>query len=191
MRSRSIAAAAMALPLVVLAAPSVGGAGDPARPHAIERVDFRDGTVSAGGTLYRLRAGRLAAPDPEDSALTVSIDAPAFGRIAGLAGEVAAIVVRSHDRDASGFFSELNLFAMRGGKPVLVADLPGGDRAEGGIHVVRFAGGRLIIESYAPSASGGACCPAFVDTVRYRFVAGKLQREGKPTRRTAIQDKDY
>jgi len=168
-----------------------GFADDPALPRGIEQVDFGDGTVYLGGKPYRLRGGRLAGPDPEDKLLTIAIDPPAFGRVDGYSGELAVLLIRSHDRDASGFFSELNVFALRDGKPVLVADLPGGDRAEGGLHTAKIVDRRLVVEVYAPSKAGGICCPAFVDTVRYRLARGKLVRDGAPSRRTAIENKDY
>jgi len=165
--------------------------GAPASPRNIEQVNFGDGTVYFGGKPHRLRRGRLAAPDPDDSILKVSLEPPVFGHVAGYSGEVAAILIHSFDPGSTGFFSELNLFALRDGKPKLVADLPGGDRAEGGLHTATFADGRLVVEVYAPPQSGGVCCPGFVDTVRYRLTGGKLVRDGKPSRRTAIQDKDY
>jgi hypothetical protein len=165
--------------------------GATATPRGIEQVDFGDGTVYFGGKPHRLRHGRLAAPDPEDSILKVSLERPVFGQVEGYSGELAAILIHSYDPGATGFFSELNLFALRDGKPELVADLPGGDRADGGLHTAKIADGRLIVEVYAPPESGGVCCPGFVDTVRYRFTGGKLVRDGKPSRRTAVQDKDY
>jgi hypothetical protein len=168
-----------------------GFASDPALPRGIEQVDFGDVTVSFGGTSHRLRYGHLAAPDPEDSSLMASIEPPQFGLVDGYAGELAAILIYSRDPDGTGLFSELNLFALRDGKPALVADLPGGDRADGGIHTAKIAGGRLVVEVYAPPPSGGICCPGFVDTVRYRLSGGKLVRDGKPARRIAIEDKDY
>jgi hypothetical protein len=80
---------------------------------------------------------------------------------------------------------------LREGKLVMIADLPGGDRAEGGFHSVKISDGRLVVEVYAPPAGGGGCCPAYVDTVRYRFAGGKLVKAGKASRRQALQDKDY
>jgi hypothetical protein len=162
-----------------------------AQPSPIEQVRFRDGTVVFGKHTYQLKNGQLAAPDKTDSELRISIDKPVFGYVDGYPGELALIFVHAHDYGATGSFSELNLFGLHNGKPVLIADLPGGDRAEGGFHTAEIAARRLVVEVYAPPAAGGVCCPGFVDTVRYRIVAGKLARDGKPSRRVAIQDKDY
>jgi hypothetical protein len=101
------------------------------------------------------------------------------------------VFVHAHDYGATGSFSELNLFGLHSGKPVLIADLPGGDRAEGGFHTATISSRRLVVGVYAPLAGGGVCCPGFVDTVLYRIVAGKLTRDGNPSRRAAIQNKDY
>jgi len=165
--------------------------GSAESPRGIEAVHFGDGTVYLGGKPHRLHKGQLASPDPDDPLLRVSVEPPAFGHVDGYSGELAAILIYSSDPGATGLFSELNVFALRAGKPELVADLPGGDRAEGGLHTAKIANGRLVVEVYAPPPSGGGCCPGFVDTVRYRFTGGKLVRDGKPSRRTAVQDKDY
>lgn len=177
--------------LIALAAlfGSVTAAG--AQQSAIERGDFRNGTVIFDKQTYHLKNGQLAAPDKSNSLLRISIDKPVFGYVDGYPGELALVFVHAHDYGATGSFSELNLFGLRGGKPVLIADLPGGDRAEGGFHTATISGRRLVVEVYAPPAGGGVCCPGFVDTVHYRIVAGKLTRDGKPSRRAAIQDKDY
>lgn len=162
-----------------------------AQPSAIERIDFRDGTVVFDKQTYHLKNGQLGAPDKTDSLLRISIDKPIFGYIDGYPGELALVFVHAHDYGATGSFSELNLFGLHSGRRVLIADLPGGDRAEGGFHAATISARRLVVAVYAPPAGGSVCCPGFVDTVRYRIVAGKLTRDGKPSRRAAIQDKDY
>ena len=130
-----------------------------AQPRAIERVDFRNGTVVFDKQTYRLKNGQLAAPNKTDSVLRISIDKPVFGYIDGYPGELALVFVHAHDYGATGSFSELNLFGLHGGKPVLIADLPGGDRAEGGFHTATISARRLVVEVYAPPAGGGVCCP--------------------------------
>src|SRR5690606_23744383 len=77
-------------------------------------------------------------------------------------------------------------FALLAGKPKLIARIPGGDRAYGGLRSVYIETGLLIVESNEVGELGGACCPEWVVTRRYRVAGGKLIESGKPLKRPLV-----
>lgn len=93
-----------------------------------------------------------------------------------------AIVLSVCNTGGTGNFSEGYVYAMKAGKPSLIARIPGGDRAYGGLRSTRVENGLLVVESNDVGEMGGACCPEYVITTRYKVVGGKLQAQGKPTK---------
>jgi hypothetical protein len=162
----------------------IGGAA--ARVDRLEQVDFANGTIALhAGSAEQLKDGNLAPadvkPSLEEKDFHVWAHPAIFGNIDGYSGELAEVSVDSM-YGGTGQFRTVDLFALDDGIPVFVAILPGGDRADGGFGKVSFEGGHLVVDVWGESDSG-ACCPTFVDPVRYRFVAGKLVSDGKGSRR--------
>ncbi|MGH7783139.1 MAG: hypothetical protein ACREO5_04775, partial [Candidatus Binatia bacterium] len=98
-----------------------------------------------------------------------------------------AVVLSVCNTGGTGNFTEGFIYSMRAGKPALIGRIPGGDRAFGGLREASVANGILIVEQNDAGEGGGACCPQFVVTQNYKFVAGKLQTFGKPDKRPAIE----
>jgi hypothetical protein len=69
------------------------------------------------------------------------------------------------------------VFELRGGKPVLVASLGMGDRADGGMVDVFVREWKIIDERFGQEHSG-ACCAEYVETYVYGLRAGKLPASG-------------
>ena len=106
----------------------------------------------------------------------------AYGDLTG-DGKDEAIVIGACNTGGSGNFSEGFVFAMQGGGPALIARIPGGDRAYGGLRSTRVEDGILVVESNDAGERGGACCPEFVVTNRYKVSDGKLIPAGASSRR--------
>lgn len=107
---------------------------------------------------------------------------PAFGDLTG-DGREEAVVISVCNTGGTGNFTEGMIYSMSGEKPSLIARIPGGDRAYGGLREARVENGILVVESNDVGELGGACCPEFVVTTRYRVVDGKLVPQGVAARR--------
>jgi hypothetical protein len=84
----------------------------------------------------------------------------------------------------TGQFSEGFVFTMRDGRAVELTKIGGGDRAFDGINDARVERGLLVVERYAPESSGGgACCPKYIETRKYRWDGRRLVQVSRATRR--------
>ena len=95
-----------------------------------------------------------------------------------------AVIISICNTGGTGNFSEGFVYSMKNGKPALIARIPGGDRAYGGLRAARVEGGLLVVESNDVGEEGGACCPQFIVTTKYRLgPRGGILKAGKETRR--------
>jgi hypothetical protein len=94
-----------------------------------------------------------------------------------------AIVLTVCNTGGTGNFSEGFVFGIESGKAVLLARIPGGDRAYGGLRSARVEGGLIVVESNDVGETGGACCPEFIVTSRYQVAGGKVTPVGTAARR--------
>src|SRR5688572_6052390 len=94
-----------------------------------------------------------------------------------------AIVLTVCNTGGTGNFSEGFVYSMKGRKPDLIARIPGGDRADGGLRSTRVENGLLIVESNETGPEGGACCPQIIVTTRYKVAGGRIVQSGKESRR--------
>lgn len=102
-----------------------------------------------------------------------------------LTGDVnaEAVILTVCNTGGTGNFSEGFIYSILNSKPELLARIPGGDRAYGGLRAARIESERLIIDSNDVGDHGGACCPGFVITTRYKLVGNKIVESGKAIRR--------
>lgn len=106
-----------------------------------------------------------------------------FGDLTG-DGKDEAVALTVCNTGGTGNFSEGFIFGAQNGKTVLLATLPGGDRAYGGIRKAWIDHGRLVVETNDPGELGGACCPTEIVTSTYKLAGKKLLEAGKPTKRS-------
>jgi hypothetical protein len=94
-----------------------------------------------------------------------------------------AVVLSVCNTGGTGQFTEGFIYTIKGGKPVLLARVPGGDRAEGGLRSLTVENGHLVVDANDGSADSGACCPEYAIRSTYRLSGDKLLEVGKGVRR--------
>jgi hypothetical protein len=94
-----------------------------------------------------------------------------------------AIVLTVCNTGGTGNFSEGFVYTLKAGKPVLLTRVQGGDRAYEGLRSALVENGLLVVDRNDAGENGGACCPEFAVTTKYKLSAGKLNVSGTPVRR--------
>jgi len=94
-----------------------------------------------------------------------------------------AIVLAVCNTGGTGNFSEGFVYSIKSGKPALIARIPGGDRAYGGLRSTKVEDSLLVVESNDVGPEGGACCPEIIVTTKYRLAASGITSVGTPSRR--------
>lgn len=94
-----------------------------------------------------------------------------------------AVILSVCNTGGTGNFSEGFIYTIKAGKTSLIGRIPGGDRAYGGLREARVENGLLVVEANDVGEMGGACCPEFVVTTKYRLANGKLFQSGAQDRR--------
>lgn len=111
-----------------------------------------------------------------------------FGDLTG-DGKEEAVVLTICNTGGTGNFSEGFVYGMKNEKPEILARIEGGDRAYGGLREARVENGSLIVERNDVGELGGACCPEFAVTTRYKLNGAKLAQIGKEERRELYPSK--
>jgi len=159
----------------------------------ITKVDFKNFTYEAfcaseEAENVTVKDGAFSKETQEDGYVDrfyFDVRDVAFGDLTG-DGKPDAAVISVCNTGGTGNFSEGYVYSMIRGKPTLIARIPGGDRAYGGLRSVNIETGLLIVESNEVGEMGGACCPEFVVTSRYRVTGTKLIASGKPLKRPLV-----
>jgi hypothetical protein len=95
-----------------------------------------------------------------------------------------AVILTVCNTGGTGNFSEGFVYAMKRGKPSLVARIPGGDRAYGGLRKAWVENGLLVLDINDAGTEGAACCPQYILTAKYRLgPRGGILKAGKESRR--------
>jgi hypothetical protein len=93
-----------------------------------------------------------------------------------------AVVLSVCNTGGTGNFSEGFVYTMKAGEPSLLARVPGGDRADGGLRSLRVESGLLVVVANDPARAAGACCPEGTITSKLRLTGSKWTEVGKPVR---------
>lgn len=179
-RTRSLAALALTATAIAFASPAT------ARPQAggIRAVDFRNFTYPPScveGKPVVVKDGSYT-KDVEDDKVYFEVQPGiAYGDLDGDGRDEAAVVTLCNT-GGTGQFTEGYVYGMRGAKPVILAELDTGDRADGGISRVEIKDGLLYVSRYGVDEGGGACCPQFVETIGFKLRGKTLVPAGKPLR---------
>ena len=92
----------------------------------------------------------------------------AYGDLNG-DGKDEAVILTVCNTGGTGNFSEGFVYSIKARKPSMIARIPGGDRAYGGLRAASVVAGMLVVESNDVGEQGGACCPEFVITTKYKL----------------------
>lgn len=98
-------------------------------------------------------------------------------------GSEDAVVLSVCNTGGSGNFTEGFIYEMKNDKPALLTRIPGGDRAYGGLRDAKVENGLLVVESNDVGEQGGACCPEYIVTTKYKVKGGKLDQVGTASKR--------
>ena len=170
---------------LLAAATSAIGQGD------IRKVDFKNFTYSAncaGETPSKItvKDGEFLEEKQQDGYVdrfSFSIMDIAYGDLNADKRD-EAVILSVCNTGGTGNFSEGFVYAMKAGKPSLVARIPGGDRGYGGLRSAVVENGLLVVESNDAGTDGAACCPQYIVTNKYRLgPRGGILKSGKVERR--------
>jgi hypothetical protein len=89
-----------------------------------------------------------------------------------------AMVLTICNTGGTGQFSEGFIYGVKDGKPELLSRIEGGDRADGGLRTAKVENGLLVVERNGAGETGGACCPEFVVTSKYKLEGKTLKQIG-------------
>lgn len=156
----------------------------------VDFLDFKYPAFCAGDEPrdVTVKDGEFFSEKPEDGYVDrfyFKLIDVAYGDLTG-DGKPEAVILSICNTGGTGNFSEGFVFALQAGKPKLITHIPGGDRAYGGLRGACIENGHLIIDSNEVGEMGGACCPEFVVTTKYKLTAGKLVKSGAPLKRPLV-----
>ncbi|HKP68126.1 MAG TPA: hypothetical protein VJV05_02505 [Pyrinomonadaceae bacterium] len=152
----------------------------------IRKVDFKNFTypvlcIGQKATNITVKDGEYLREKQEDGYVdrfSFNVFDVNFGDVTGDQID-EAIILGSCNTGGTGNFSEGFIYSMKAAKPSLIARIPGGDRAYGGLRETRTEAGKLVVESNDPGVDGAACCPQRILMNQYRVSGGKLVKVGK------------
>lgn len=149
----------------------------------IRKVDFKNFTYEVfdlsgeNKTKITVKNGEFLR-DEEDDKYFFNVMDVVYGDIDGDKKE-EAIVTTIVNTGGTGNFSSGQIYTMKNGKPVVLTEFEGGDRAYGGLVGVKVADGILSVERYSPGENGGACCAELIETTRYKWNGKELVQTGE------------
>lgn len=92
-------------------------------------------------------------------------------------GSEDAVIATTMNTGGSGNFDSIDLYALRAGAPVVIASIPGGDRADGGIAGIDVdSTGDILVERYV-NLGDGACCPTASQHEVWRWTSGAISED--------------
>jgi hypothetical protein len=94
-----------------------------------------------------------------------------------------AVILSVCNTGGTGNFSEGFIYTIKAGKPALLARIPGGDRAIGGLREAKVENGVLVVERNDPERNQASCCSEYAETIKYRLNGSNLNLIGKPLSR--------
>ncbi|HEY0428309.1 MAG TPA: hypothetical protein VGC76_11045 [Pyrinomonadaceae bacterium] len=138
--------------------------------------DTRDITVKNSEFLEEKQTG------DDVSRLYFKVFALSYGDFNG-DGKDEAFALTYCNLGGEGYTSEGFVYTMKNDKPVLLARIQGGDRAQGGLRSAKVEKGMFVLERYAVDETGYACCPEFIVTTNYKWNGRELVEVGVPAKR--------
>jgi hypothetical protein len=149
--------------------------------NEIRKVDFKNFTyepycVSEDKQKVTVKNGEYSR-DKGDDQMFFNVMSVTYGDVDGDRSE-DAIILTNCNTGGTGQFSEGFIYALRDGKPALLSRIEGGDRADGGLRTAKVENGLLVVERNGVGETGGACCPEYVVTSKYKLEGKNLKQIG-------------
>ena len=94
-----------------------------------------------------------------------------------------AIILTNCNTGGTGQFTEGFVYTLKADKAALLTRFEGGDRAYGGLRSAKVENGLLVVERNDVGEEGGACCPEFSVTTKYKWNGKELQTSGAEVRK--------
>ena len=104
-------------------------------------------------------------------------------------GEEEAIVTLYAELGGNSSYSDVFIYTLLGGRPVVLWKFMTGDRADGGLRRIYSENGELVIELYGvgtiagkqleSSEDVGSCCPKHYTRTKYKWDGKHFQQDGK------------
>ncbi len=105
-----------------------------------------------------------------------AVEPPLFADVDG-DGVDDAIISGVVATGGTGHFSEIRIYTLRGGKLVVLAAIPGGDRGDGGIRRVALDGAAVIVERNVLVEGDGLCCPSAAQRERWVWKGNEMTED--------------
>jgi hypothetical protein len=169
-----------------------GGAEEPQINNEIRKVDFKNFTYQPYCVGAEDQAESVTVKNgefSEEKKVDDFVERFYFEIFSVVYGDVNndkkedAVVLSVCNTGGTGNFTEGFVYELKNGKPALLTRIPGGDRAHDGLVEARVENGLIIVERNDAGENGGACCPEFIVTSKYRVRGDKLEPAGAETRR--------
>ncbi|HEY0460138.1 MAG TPA: hypothetical protein VGC97_13455 [Pyrinomonadaceae bacterium] len=153
----------------------------------IRKIDFKNFIyepycAGEGTQKITVKKGEYTLDKGDYDRLYFSVTNVSYGDVNGDQNE-DAIILSVCNTGGTGQFSEGFVYGLKDGKPELLARIEGGDRADGGLRSAKVENGLLIVERNGAGETGGACCPEFVVTSKYKLEGKNLKQVGGDTKR--------
>ncbi len=153
----------------------------------IRKVDFKNFTYEPGCAgedtkKIAVKKGVYEVDKGDEDKMYFSVESITYGDLNG-DGDDEAIVLTTCNTGGTGQFTEGFIYGMSDGKPKLLTNLEGGDRADGGLRSAKVENGLLTVESNDAGETGGACCPEFVVTTKYKLEGKNLKQTGAESKK--------
>ncbi len=153
----------------------------------IRKIDFENFTyrLSCGSadrkSLVTARDGFYWGPKPpiKGSNVYLNVYEITYGDLNN-DGKEEAVVLYSCGSGASYVYFWGFIYGMQRDRPVLLAEIEGGDNHNGGFEDVTIRDQRLIVQRFQ---SGSPCCQDAVETTTYRLKGNRLVQMGDTTSR--------
>jgi hypothetical protein len=97
-----------------------------------------------------------------------TVNPPLFADVTG-DGIEDVIIFSVENGGGTGRFSAIDVYTMRDGREVVLGEIPGGDRGDGGILDVTIDGLVVKVERMMAQDGDGACCPSKLQHERWRW----------------------
>jgi hypothetical protein len=128
-------------------------------------------TVVRGHADFAIGEDGKRAPAGEPGAYDVQ--PPVFGDVDG-DGVDDAVIVDALATGGTGRFSQVRIFTLRGGGPIELGQIPGGDRGDGGIVSVAVEGHAVIVTRAVLAEGDGVCCASTQRRERWAWSGSGL-----------------